>query len=141
MKVYCLAVSDHASLVFLILGSSNQISVVVPNNEIMKGLKTCTPFTCAAAPTANGRIAAPVPPIAVAKPIALTCRCWGRSFAQTYERILACTGFVKYVTLLTTIPAGNRGPRNMPRNATATAPTIKFGTSQNRSSRPMERPR
>ena len=76
------------------------------------GISTKTPRACATAPTANGKIAAPVIPNAAEKPMLPTCRCGGRTFVAA------------------TTEAGKRGPRKKPTNATATAETKKLGTSQ-----------
>lgn len=88
-------------------------------NARMIGWRTWTPLACAMAPTANGRTAAPPPPNAAAKPMALTCRFLGSSFVAT------------------TMAAGNKGPRKNPRKALKMALEMKLGTNQNRSSRTM----
>lgn len=101
---------------FLILGRESHNKKRTANSAIIIGCKTFTPFVCAIAPTINGKTAPPVPPKAVANPIALTCKCTGSSF------------------VLITIPAGNKGPKKKPRKATATADTTNWGTSQKISS-------
>lgn len=92
-------------------------------SAMMMGCKTLTPFDCAMAPTAKGKIAPPDPPRAVANPIAVTWRCCGSSF----------------VHMMT--DAGNRGPKTNPRNATAITETTKDGTSQKINSIPTARAR
>jgi hypothetical protein len=76
----------------------------------MKGIKTSTPLACARTPTIKGRTAAPPPPNAAQDPIALTWRCFGKSF------------------VVTTTTAGNNGPKKNPCRDTAIAPAKKFGT-------------
>lgn len=86
-------------------GNAIQARKIAPDSAMMNGCNTRTPFACASAPTANGRIAAPLPPKAAVNPIELTWRCRGRSLVT-----------------ITTAP-GNRGPRKKPWSETATADT------------------
>lgn len=74
-------------------------------SDRMMGCSTPTPLLAAIAPMMNGKTVPPVPPIAMAKPIALTWICFGSSLA-----------------VIITAP-GNIGPRKKPKKATATAET------------------
>lgn len=67
-------ISSHSpySCLCPILGRHNHNTSMIPKKARIIGCKTCTPFACASAPTANGRIAAPLPPNAAAKPMVLT---------------------------------------------------------------------
>jgi hypothetical protein len=105
LTIMGLWVSKATQSLFLILGSESHNKKRTTNNATIIGCNTFTPFACAIAPTIKGNTAPPVPPKAVANPIALTCKCTGSSF------------------VLITIPAGNKGPKKKPRNATATAET------------------
>lgn len=76
------------------------------------GIRTETPRICAMAPTAKGKMAAPVMPNAAEKPMLPTCRCRGR------------------ILVAATTEAGKSGPRKKPTSETATAEAKKLGTSQ-----------
>ena len=72
-------------------------NAMTPSSKVnITGCNTSTPLACAIAPIANGNTAPPIPPSAVANPIELTCKWFGRSFKTI------------------TTPAGNNGPREKP---------------------------
>lgn len=85
-------------------GRQFQRSNIAPESAMVNGIRTRTPLACASTPTINGRTAAPQPPKAAANPMALTCKCFGKSF------------------VVTTTTAGNNGPRKNPCRDIATAP-------------------
>lgn len=95
-----------------IRGKQKHVAAITIRSPRIKGCIAQTPYLDASGPIIKGKIVPPVPPIDIAKPIALTWMRLGSNLA------------------VTVMAPGNMGPRKTPKKTTAMAEAMKLGTSQ-----------